>query len=429
MQTVTLIIDKRLELSTKYKKLLENEYSIVIISRDLISAMKFIQDKEPDLIIISDSVDGDLAGFCKKIRGLTYNMRPVIIALSKSAEIEDKINVLENGADDFISEPVSPQEFVTRIKAHIRREFESNLDAKQLLPNKNYSMRALKRILTAPKNWACLYISIDNFENYREAYTKLASDKLVQTYSAIITSSLSESDYFGSFSDNEFLVITDEIKAEKIANFLTFAFDMVVDKFYSAADTSRGFMIMQGDSLAGKRSDFVKTTIGIISAQTRDYHDNHELLTDLINIHNLAKIQGKSHYLIERTKLSGEDSVYRKNFNNKVLIIEPDEAMVLLLSTILNLQGYEILHEKSEEPPAVIILDSGHEDNQKHLDTCRSFKANNAYKNTKLIVTSTLADKEAILKAGADLYLPKPYEISELIKWVDIFIKENNYYN
>ena len=47
MQTVTLIIDKRRELSVKYKKLLENDYSSVIISKNIISAMKFIQDKEP----------------------------------------------------------------------------------------------------------------------------------------------------------------------------------------------------------------------------------------------------------------------------------------------------------------------------------------------------------------------------------------------
>ena len=57
MQAITLIIDKRRELSTKYKKILESKSNRVIISKNLISAMKIIQDKEPDLIIISDSVE------------------------------------------------------------------------------------------------------------------------------------------------------------------------------------------------------------------------------------------------------------------------------------------------------------------------------------------------------------------------------------
>ena len=133
MQAVTLIIDKRRELSIKYKKILENKNNKVLISKNLIGAMKIIQDKEPDLIIISDSVEGDLSDYCKKIRALTYNMRPIIIATSKSAELQDRLEVLENGADDFISEPVNSDEFLMRIKAHLRRELESNMDAKHIL--------------------------------------------------------------------------------------------------------------------------------------------------------------------------------------------------------------------------------------------------------------------------------------------------------
>ena len=131
MQSVTLIIDKRLELSTKYKKLLESETNKVIISKDLITSIKLIQDKEPDLIIISDSFDDDLSDFCKQVRALTYNMRPIIVAMSKSADFNDRIKVLESGADDFLSEPVNSEEFKVRMTAHLRREYESNLDSKQ----------------------------------------------------------------------------------------------------------------------------------------------------------------------------------------------------------------------------------------------------------------------------------------------------------
>ena len=112
MQSVTLIIDRRLELSTKYKKLLESPVNKVIISKDLITALKLIQDKEPDLIIISDSFD-DLSDFCRQVRALTYNMRPIIVAMSKSADYNDRIKVLESGADDFLSEPVNSDEFKT----------------------------------------------------------------------------------------------------------------------------------------------------------------------------------------------------------------------------------------------------------------------------------------------------------------------------
>ena len=77
--------------------------------------MKFIQDKEPDLIIISDSMGEDLGDYCREMRALTFNMRPIIVATSKSAEVSDKLHVLECGADDFISEPINSKEFVSQI--------------------------------------------------------------------------------------------------------------------------------------------------------------------------------------------------------------------------------------------------------------------------------------------------------------------------
>ena len=421
MQPVTLIIDKRREISVKYRKLLKSNNNSVIITKNLLSALKIIQDKEPDLIIISDSIDSDLTDFCKKIRALTYNMRPVIIAVSKSAELSDKINALENGADDFISEPVNPDEFLMRIKAHLRREFESNMNPKICLPAKNYSMRALKRILSENTPWAVMYISIENFKNYKETYTELASDKLIQTYCAIMNSALSESDYLGMLSDNEFLIITDSLKAEKIANFLTFAFDSVAPKFYSPQDNKRGFMLMRGDEFAGRRSNFVHSTIGIITNEFIQYRDANQLMHTLLQIHRMADMPAKSNYLIERPRITAENAV-ENEINNKIFIIEEDEATRVLLTTILQLQGYDVTAmdnlEEISSIPAMVILDAGDAEEFKGLEICRRLRQNPDFDRTKVIVTSSIHDKELVLNAGADLYIPKPYEISNIIKWV-----------
>ena len=416
MQSVTLIIDKRKELSTKYKKLLSSKTNSVILTKDLISAIKLIQDKEPDLIIISDSVDEDLSAYCKKIRALTYNMRPVIIATSKSADLQDRLNALESGADDFISEPVNAEEFVMRIKAHLRREQETNIDNKSLLYGKNYSLRALKRIVSEDSFWAVMLVSIENFQNYKETYTELASDKLMRTYCAIINSALSENDYFGLISENKFLIITDGLKAEKIANFLTFAFDSVAPKFYSPQDIKRGFMLVRGDEYAGRRSNFVHTTIGIVTNEFVQYKDSVQLLNSLNEIHKMADLPNKSNFLTEKPRIGAENAI-NNEINNRICIIEEDEAMSLLLSTILNLQGYEIVKNiDNEKVPILMIIDAG--ENLKGLEICKEIRENSLFDKTKLIVTSAYHDKETVLNSGADLYLPKPYEISSLIRWV-----------
>ncbi|MCM1266197.1 MAG: diguanylate cyclase, partial [Candidatus Gastranaerophilales bacterium] len=220
----TLIIDTRKELSIKYKKSLTDSDTQVNIANNIKDALIYIQTREPDMIIVSDSIPEDLSDFCEKIRVLTYNIRPIIVALSKSDNLDDKIRILESGADDFISEPVNIKEFQMRIKAHLRREIESNLDNKTLLPNEKYSIRALKRTLAEDSDWASILVSIENFKQYIDIYTEFAGDKVVQTLLAIIKSALEVTDFVSQLAENEFLIITKSATAEKIASYLTFAF-------------------------------------------------------------------------------------------------------------------------------------------------------------------------------------------------------------
>lgn len=438
MSKYTVIIDKRKELSTKYKKLIEDTDNFVLICRSLNSAIKAIQENEPDLILVSDSIEEKLSEFCKKLRILTFNTRPVIVAVSKSAETADKIEALENGADDFLSEPINSDEFKMRIKAHLRREYESKINIKTMLPSKNYSLKALKRTLVKNNKWACLLISVQNFDNYKEIYSELASDKLIQTYCAIINSAIDKEDYFGHFSDNEFLVITNSLRAEKIAAFLTFAFDSVASKFYSAEDAKRGYTILQGDERAGRRCEFVFTTIGVVSNEFKNYNNVQEVINSLIQVNNLAKRPTGSSFAIERPKLSAADSIFEENFNNKVWVLEEDEALSLLLSTTINLQGYEVESLKDTRTigtltsldnfstPAVIVIDAGNVETMLGLDICKSLKNDKRFSKTKIIITSVLHDKELVLDTGADLYLPKPYELLTLMHWIKTFIKEVN---
>ena len=152
------------------------------------------------------------------------------------------------------------------------------------------------------------------------------------------------------------------------------------------------------------------------------------MLNALLQIHKLADMPSKSNYLAERPRITGENSVYDE-VNKKVCIIEDDEAMTILLTTILDLQGYEVSVAKSLEEfenviPALIILDAGNVDELKGLKLCQQIRENSNYDRTKLIVTSILHDKELILTAGADLYIPKPYEISNLVKWVEKLLNQ-----
>ena len=404
----------------KYKKSIDDEQTSAVIARTLKDAVALVQESEPDLIIISDSIDEDLSNFCEKIRTLTYNTRPTIIALSKSADTTDRIKVLASGADDFLSEPVNIEEFKMRIKAHLRRDIESNLNNVTLLPNKKYVYKAVRRLLHSENKLAILLAGIENLDNYKSVYSDIAGDKLLQTFAAITKSALDTNDFLGQLDDKNFVIITNPYSAEKMAAFLTFAFDTVTPKFYSEQDARRGYTLLDGDRKAGMRANFVSVLIGGILDNYESISGVDGLLEKLFAIKKIARIPSGSNYAIDRIKLTGENSVITPEINRSVYISEPDEALALLLRTTLELQGYEIC-ETLDNQPGIVILDS--EDDMSGLKVCKDLKANWNFVNTKIIVTSTVHDKSAILNAGADLYLPKPYEISDLIRWIEFFFK------
>ena len=420
MLSTVLIIDKRKELPTKYKKCIESLQTEAVITRTLKLGMEKIQQLQPDMIIVSDSIEENLSDFCRRIRALTYDTRPVIIALSKSADSQDRISVLESGADDFLSEPVNIEEFKSRIRAHLRREFESNLDNKTLLPNQNFVKKALKRVLTA-NNTGVLTVSIENLENYKSVYTEVAADKLIQTFIAIAKSALEGTDFIGQISETNFVIITNKYSLEKLASFLVFAFDTVVPRFYSKSDAERGYMLLKGERFAGMRANFVSLIIGGITEGFNIINSPEALLDRLKSVKNLAKVPSGSNYVIERAQISGTGSIINNITDKSIYIKESDDSLNYLIRTALELQGYDVISEL-EEKPSVIIMDSG--DNLSELALLRELRQNPNLKDTKFIVTTNIHDKSAILDSGADLYLPKPYEISDLIRWVEYFIKK-----
>ena len=432
---VVLIIDKRKEQSTKYKKILENNDISVFVADNFATSLNLMNEFEPDLILISDSIDFNVKEAIKQIRVLTYNTRPAIVSLSKSNHIQDKIDILDSGADDFLSEPINNEEFKARIIAHLRRNFENSFSEKTMLFNSKVSYKMLKRTLNSQKKWAIMLIDIDNLNFYKEIYGELATDKLLQTYSAIIKSTLDSNDYIGQLSDEDFIVITNNDKAEILANYLTHAFDTVISKFYSEADNKRGFVFMHGDDKAEDKVNLVSTSIGVISNEYKKYTDVKQIISSLISTHKLAKYKNCSAYVIERPKISADNAVEERIENKNILIAEPDEALSILLEASARLQGFnvkvvsefnDIFYAIENFDPAVIILDAGNSETLKGLEVCKKLKFETPNLKSNIIFTTTVHNKEMVLNAGADLYLPKPYELSVIFGWIKKFYENYN---
>jgi two-component system alkaline phosphatase synthesis response regulator PhoP len=79
-----------------------------------------IQSFRPDLIVLDlmlPKMDG--IQVCRKLRE-NHNFVPIVM-LTAMQDLTDKIAGLDNGADDYMTKPFSPQELISRIQAILRR--------------------------------------------------------------------------------------------------------------------------------------------------------------------------------------------------------------------------------------------------------------------------------------------------------------------
>ena len=364
---------------------------------------------------------------------LASNSRPCIIAISKSEHLQDKLDVLNMGADDFLSEPIESEEFKARINAHLRRIFENNINEKTNLPSSKTAFKIFRRTINEKELFSALLIDIKYSQEYREIYGILAYDKMIQTLTAIINSAVDEKDFVGQFSLDDFLILTHPMKAEKICQYLIAAFDSIKQKFYSDEDALRGYILTSGEDKEGVAIPLVSLNIGGISNEYKKYSTAGQAINSMILLHDLAKSDDNSKYILERPKLNGENSIENELYNNNILIIEPDEALSTLLSSTLELQGYEVTTTNTYDDfdeinfgnYALVMIESGDKEDYKGLKICKKIKEETP--KVKVIVSNIYHDKEVVLSAKADLYLPKPFELSVLFGFIQDLVRDFNY--
>ena len=271
-------------------------------------------------------------------------------------------------------------------------------------------------------------VDIDNFSFYKEVYGEIAANKMLQTYTAIMKATFCDKDFLGLIEEDKFLIITKTYQSIKMANLLKFAFDKVSSRFYNDEDLEKGYIEFTSENQIENRIPLVATSIGIVDSNTKNYFSLDDVLYSLINAHKLAKMQVGSVIVKDALMLSSAQKI-NEDENNRILVVEEDAATACLVVMTLDMQGYQtqamsnyknVLSYVEKFSPNLVIVDAGADD--KGLELCYEIKAHQKDK-TKVIVTSVMHNKKIALEKGADLYLPKPYDIFDLHIWVRKFLR------
>lgn len=119
MPTV-LIVDDDPKLLKMLQRTLVYENLDVLTATNGLEALPIVQDATPDLIIVDwmmPKMDG--LAFVQRLRD--EDNETMVLMLTARDAIENRVEGLESGADDYLVKPFAPAELVARVHAMLRR--------------------------------------------------------------------------------------------------------------------------------------------------------------------------------------------------------------------------------------------------------------------------------------------------------------------
>lgn len=123
METVLVIEDSR-AMQRALRRLFEADSFHVEVAGDGNEALKSFRDSTPAAVVLDLRLPG-IPGreLCREFKS-TAPQVPIVV-VSANSEVDDKVLLLELGADDYVTKPFSPKELLARVRRAMRREAEA----------------------------------------------------------------------------------------------------------------------------------------------------------------------------------------------------------------------------------------------------------------------------------------------------------------
>jgi len=192
-------------------------------------AMAAIERQCPDILVTDwemPNVDG-----VKLCQWLRYQKLPhyvYTIFLTVRTDVQDLVQGLKAGADDFLKKPVDKNELLARLRCGARvLDLESRLirlakcdPLTGLATRRGFYEEADREWARADRHHfplACVMMDIDFFKRVNDAYGHPVGDEVLRRVAAMFTANVRVSDYISRYGGEEFCVLLPETSEEGAA--------------------------------------------------------------------------------------------------------------------------------------------------------------------------------------------------------------------
>ena len=180
--------------------------------------LQIAQESKPDVILLDimmPVMDGMEA--CRKLRDDPTTAAIYIIMLTAKAKVEDRVEGLDTGADDYLAKPFAPDELLARIRRgntivddrrvalfdpltglYNRRSFDSFFEKELARSNRYGSLLSV------------VLVDIDHFKNVNDTYGHPVGDEVLKALAQVLQDSLRTSDFACRWGGEEFALLMPE---------------------------------------------------------------------------------------------------------------------------------------------------------------------------------------------------------------------------
>ncbi|MGL1862267.1 MAG: diguanylate cyclase [Pseudodesulfovibrio sp.] len=187
--------------------------------------VKAVRTLQPDVVLLDimmPVMDGIEA--CRQLREDPATASVYIIMLTAKAKVEDKVEGLDSGADDYLAKPFAPEELLARIRRGSKVVDDRRIALFDPLTNlynrrsfDSFFERELARSNRYGSHLSVILVDIDHFKKVNDTYGHPVGDDVLKRLAKILKESIRTSDMVCRWGGEEFVILMPETDLEAAA--------------------------------------------------------------------------------------------------------------------------------------------------------------------------------------------------------------------
>lgn len=302
------MIDDDEKIFNQLKNIFENEKEYILKNIKSLNVEDEIKNI-PDLIIINeDGIKNDVIDICKLIRSYNDNSITPIIVISSDIRKEHRVEILKNSVEYFIKAPMDEQYIYYTVK-NIVRLMQTNRRVSPLtgLPGNVQIQVEIKKRILRKKEFAVLYLDLDNFKEYNDIYGFLKGDEVIKYTAKTILKTIHkhslEDTFVGHIGGDDFIALIPKANYDEICQDILVNFDEGIKEYFTEDDLEKGYLEVANRKGIIEQFPLTALSIGVVTVEPGQYENSLEIGEVGAQVKHLAKTQVGSAYSINRRKI------------------------------------------------------------------------------------------------------------------------------